>query len=65
MVLLTICLFLLVTSAWMGFPLTGYIMLISLVVALGVLRGVALHERDKFWHPSFADREPEQDDTAW
>jgi hypothetical protein len=42
-VLLTICLFLLVTSAWMGFPLTGYIMLISLVVALGVLRGVALH----------------------
>ena len=58
LVLLTICLFLLVASAWMGFSLTGHIVLIFLVVTLGVLRGVALHERDKFWHPSFAEESP-------
>jgi uncharacterized membrane protein len=65
LILLGISLFLLVASAWMGFSLTGYVVLIVTTVALGAIRGVTIHRRDRFWHPSFAERTPKQDDTAW
>ena len=65
LILLGISIFLLVASAWMGFSFMGYVVLIVITVALGAVRGVTIHYRGRFWHPSFAERKPEQDDTAW